>query len=249
MAAAVTVDHGIRGQRWGEGIARCFSVEDDLMDEELAVRLQPIPDNFKCSISLEVMEDPVATVDGSVYDRRYIEDWWRRCQENHRPLTSPNTGLTVARHLISLEALRKAIETYMSLRPELKSDRGAKRLLEEAACLLQNDLDEKQAINQSIEERAYLLQNDLEEKQAEIKRLQRMLAASNAQCKALLRHRTFAGDEIQPAADQSMGPAAAPRSTILPREAAPSNPARQRSRSPRLGEGKGSVSCKKKFWC
>ena len=50
MAAAVTVDHGIRGQRWGEGIARCFSVEDDLMDEELAVRLQPIPDSFKCSI-------------------------------------------------------------------------------------------------------------------------------------------------------------------------------------------------------
>ena len=84
MAAAVTVDHGIRGQRWGEGIARCFSVEDDL-EEELAVHLQPIPDSFKCSISLEVMENPVATVDGSVYDRRYIEDCWRRCQENHRP--------------------------------------------------------------------------------------------------------------------------------------------------------------------
>ena len=48
MAAAVTVDHGIRGQRWGEGIARCFSVEDDL-DEELSVRLQPIPAGFKCS--------------------------------------------------------------------------------------------------------------------------------------------------------------------------------------------------------
>ena len=87
MAAAVTVDHGIRGQRWGEGIARCFSVEDDLMDEELAVRLQPIPASFKCSISWDVMEDPVATVDGSVYDRRYTEEWWRRCQENDRPLT------------------------------------------------------------------------------------------------------------------------------------------------------------------
>ena len=70
----------------------------------------------------------------------------------------------------------------MSLRPELKSDRGAKRSLEEAACLLQNDLDEKQARNQSIAEWAYLFQNDLEEKQAEIKRLQRMLVASNAQC-------------------------------------------------------------------
>ena len=226
MAAAVTVDHGIRGQRWGEGIARCFSVEDDL-DEELAVRLQPIPDSFKCSISLEVMEDPVATVDGSVYDRRYIEDWWRRCQENHRPLTSPNTGLTVARHLISLEALRKAIETYMSLRPELKSDRGAKRSLEEAACLLQNDLDEKQARNQSIED--------------EIKRLQRMLAASNAQCEE--------ADSAPMAEWQDVpGGEAAPRSPILPREAAASNPARQRSRSPRLGEGNDSVSCKT-FWC
>ena len=252
MAAAVTVDHGIRGQRWGEGIARCFSVEDDL-DEELAVRLQPIPDSFKCSISLEVMEDPVATLDGSVYDRRYIEDWWRRCQENHRPLTSPNTGLTVARHLISLEALRKAIETYMSLRPELKSDRGAKRSLEEAACLLQNDLDEKQAINQSIEERAYLLQNDLEEKQAEIKRLQRMLAASNAECEeadSAPRPETLAEWQDVP------GGKAAPRTPILSREAVASNPARQRSRSPRDNiyglvsrtSGKGSGSCKT-FWC
>ena len=173
---------------------------------------------------------------------------------------SPNTGWTVARHLIASEAVRKAIETYMSLRPELKSDRGAKRSLEEAACLLQNDLDEKQARNQSIEEAACLLQNDLDEKQArnqsiedEIKRLQRMLAASNAECEeadSAPRPETLAEWQDVP------GGKAAPRTPILPREAAASNPARQRSRSPRDNifglvsrtSGKGSGSCKT-FWC
>jgi len=33
----------------------------------------PIPESFKCPMTLELMEDPVATVDGHVYDRAAIE--------------------------------------------------------------------------------------------------------------------------------------------------------------------------------
>ena len=32
-----------------------------------------------CHISTSVMEDPVATIDGNVYDRQYIEQWFRNC--------------------------------------------------------------------------------------------------------------------------------------------------------------------------
>lgn len=36
-------------------------------------RLMPVPDNFLCPISASIMVDPVATVDGCVYERQYIE--------------------------------------------------------------------------------------------------------------------------------------------------------------------------------
>jgi hypothetical protein len=34
-----------------------------------------------------------ATVDGSVYDREYIEQWIRSCRQQRQPITSPLTGL------------------------------------------------------------------------------------------------------------------------------------------------------------
>ena len=112
------------------------------------------------------MADPVATVDGGMYDRDYIEQWFRTCRQRRQHITSPSTGLPLAQEsLISLEALRKAIETYMALRPELRSERASKRSLQEAASMVQAELLEKQAINavliccNMICRRAYMLQN------------------------------------------------------------------------------------------
>ena len=34
------------GEHWGEGAARCFSLEADILDEDHAVRLMPVPDSF-----------------------------------------------------------------------------------------------------------------------------------------------------------------------------------------------------------
>ncbi|CAL1173975.1 unnamed protein product [Cladocopium goreaui] len=38
--------HAQYGEHWGEGAARCFSLEADILDEDHAVRLMPVPDSF-----------------------------------------------------------------------------------------------------------------------------------------------------------------------------------------------------------
>mmetsp|Transcript_23990 Transcript_23990/g.54003 ORF Transcript_23990/g.54003 Transcript_23990/m.54003 type:complete len:642 (-) Transcript_23990:57-1982(-) len=146
--------HAQYGEHWGEGAARCFSLEADILDEDHAVRLMPVPDSFVCPISATIMVDPVATVDGSVYERNYIERWFReRRQEGHR-ITSPITGLELpSATLMPLVALQRAIEAYLENRPELKREQMAGRSFEEAAQILQTDLFEKQAVHASTQDK------------------------------------------------------------------------------------------------
>lgn len=67
-------------------------------------------------ISLDVMTDPVATADGQVYDREFIQEWFK-LQEAHRsPFTSPLTGLELEntnlipsqKHITLLDKLRNS---------------------------------------------------------------------------------------------------------------------------------------------
>mmetsp|Transcript_31247 Transcript_31247/g.97200 ORF Transcript_31247/g.97200 Transcript_31247/m.97200 type:complete len:245 (+) Transcript_31247:201-935(+) len=90
------------------------------------------------------MEDPVSTVDGCVYERSFIEQWFRTKQQSREPLTSPATGAVLrSKLLLPLIALQKAIEVYMENRPELRRMREAHRSFEEAARLLQEDVTTK----------------------------------------------------------------------------------------------------------
>ena len=81
--------HADYGQRWGEGAARCFSIEGDFLDDAQGLRLMPVPDSFFCPISAAIMNDPVATVDGCAYEREYIERWFR---ERRHPGTTNGVG-------------------------------------------------------------------------------------------------------------------------------------------------------------
>lgn len=64
--------------------------------------------SFKCPITGELLKDPVQTVDGQVYERSGIEEWFRR---GYR--TSPATGAALeCTDLTSNAALRRAIEEY-----------------------------------------------------------------------------------------------------------------------------------------
>lgn len=123
------------------------------MSEEEVLRLQPIPDSFICPISCSVMVSPVATVDGNVYDREYIEQWIRTCRQRQQPITSPLTGVKLpATNIIPIVAVQKAIEAYVANRPELRFQQSAKRSVEHAASMLQAELREKQAVNGSIQD-------------------------------------------------------------------------------------------------
>mmetsp|Transcript_66893 Transcript_66893/g.160162 ORF Transcript_66893/g.160162 Transcript_66893/m.160162 type:complete len:659 (+) Transcript_66893:143-2119(+) len=153
---------GDYGQRWGEGAARCFSLEGDF-DEDEGLRLSPIPESFICPMTQNVMEDPVMTVDGCTYERSYIEQWIRHRQQQRLRVTSPLTNQELPSHrLLSLTALRKAIEAYLAHRPELAKSQMCSRSFEEAAQLLQGDLLEKQQMAESTKDELSLLRDSNE---------------------------------------------------------------------------------------
>ncbi|CAE8741218.1 unnamed protein product [Polarella glacialis] len=99
------------------------------------------------------MQDPVATVDGQVYDRPQIQKWIQLRRQRKLEITSPSTNLPLpSPTLVPVISLQKAIKTYLLHRPEVRKMLVASRSVEEAAELLQNELLEKQAVHQSAQE-------------------------------------------------------------------------------------------------
>ena len=66
------------------------------------------PDSFFCSISHELMRDPVSTADGHTYEREKIEEWFAAGHD-----TSPSTLASLPHTLLAPNiALRQAIEAW-----------------------------------------------------------------------------------------------------------------------------------------
>ncbi|CAE8708817.1 unnamed protein product [Polarella glacialis] len=157
------------GQNWGKGLARCFSVCEGFLDEETSMRLLPIPDSFVCPISADVMRDPVATADGCIYEREYIEQWIREKRQRRQAVISPSTGVVlVSQQLMPVDALKKAIETYVANRPELHNSFGQRRSVQQAAQLLQEELLDKQVRHNIIEDELTRLQKQMKDKDCHI---------------------------------------------------------------------------------
>jgi len=66
-----------------------------------------IPDDFLCPITHELMNDPVATVDGLIYERKAIEDWLQT--HNTSPLTNK---IVDSKTLISIPFVKKQIDEF-----------------------------------------------------------------------------------------------------------------------------------------
>ena len=66
-------------------------------DEHVLVAIESVavPQSFKCPLTLDIMPDPAVTVDGQVYERTTIQQWFQRGNT-----TSPY-ALSVARVLRS----------------------------------------------------------------------------------------------------------------------------------------------------
>ncbi len=78
-----------------------------LREEEIAGPMKEPPSSTPCCpITGEIYEDPVCTVDGQCYERKAIEEWFRRGNR-----TSPVTGMALASlQLIPNYALRSVID-------------------------------------------------------------------------------------------------------------------------------------------
>lgn len=89
----------------------------DLSELVASLPADTIPHHFFCPISQDIMQDPVKTVDGHVYDRPSIERWFQTAH------TSPLTGLTLPSIALETHAtLRAQIESFVeSLPPEQRA--------------------------------------------------------------------------------------------------------------------------------
>lgn len=137
-------------------------------------QLLPPPNAFLCPITQEVMRDPVAAADGTVYERRAIEAWFQMPScGNRSPITNeplPSTAVS------SVLPLRRAIEEYMQHRPELIRRELNRVTLEEVVELMATDLARKNAA-----------QKDLQQKLTErLARLEQQLMGMNEMVAAVL---------------------------------------------------------------
>lgn len=111
------------------------------VSEAVAIALEgiPVPSSFKCPITLSIMQDPVVTCDGHVYERAAIQDWIRRSTPGQ--IISPVTGSVLPSISLTPETpLKRAIEEYLSLRPELQRVELDKLSLQKAAATLEEEL-------------------------------------------------------------------------------------------------------------
>ena len=116
----------------------------------IAMESVPVPPSFLCPISHEIMTDPVVTHDGQVYDRDSINAWFRR---GHN--TSPLTGVQLPNLIVTPETpLRRAIEEYLSARPEIVRSQLDLLSFQEAAVTLEADLKAKQHLSTNPQEPA-----------------------------------------------------------------------------------------------
>ena len=99
-------------------VAKCLlDRRDALLGAEIAnATVRPAPDRFFCSLTLEIMEDPVRVCTGQVYEREEITQWLR-CNVTPR---CPNTNV-----VLKSKALAEV--------PELKAEIAAWRATADAA--------------------------------------------------------------------------------------------------------------------
>ena len=67
-----------------------------------------VPDDYRCPITYQIMEDPVVALDGHSYERKAIEEWFNRCTRS--PMTNQ---VLVATTVMPNHTLKKLISTFV----------------------------------------------------------------------------------------------------------------------------------------
>lgn len=142
--------------------------DDAAQAEAMALEFVHIPASFRCSITHEVMVDPVETEDGQVYERAAILNWFQRGN-----CTSPMTGHPLPSLVLrSCAPLRRAIEEFVAARPGIVRKELNRLSLETAAATLEADLLAKPSVKDEddlVRERARAERAEARAERAEAK--------------------------------------------------------------------------------
>ena len=60
------------------------------------------------------MQEPVTALDGYIYERDAIEDWFNNCATKCEKTTSPKTGSNIGRLLVPAHVLKAMISDYLA---------------------------------------------------------------------------------------------------------------------------------------
>eukprot|EP01006_Ploeotia_vitrea_P017984 TRINITY_DN49239_c0_g1_i1.p1 TRINITY_DN49239_c0_g1~~TRINITY_DN49239_c0_g1_i1.p1 ORF type:complete len:625 (-),score=9.50 TRINITY_DN49239_c0_g1_i1:64-1938(-) len=98
-------------------------ITEKLKREELK-KLSSPPQEFLCTISGDIMEDPVFTSDGHTYERVAIMQWFEHSRVQGK-ITSPNTGLALPNtKVIPNHVLRSQIIAWQEKKEKLEAELG-----------------------------------------------------------------------------------------------------------------------------
>lgn len=152
----------------------------------------PTPPSFYCSISWQLMRDPVCASDGHTYERNEVARWLASNS------TSPTTGKPLAhKALVRNHALRNAIEEHLQMCVANGNDARAAELLAQAREPLGEFLDESKALVESM-------QNEVEQREAARSRWE----AAALQQERLLTTKSLLEEEIREELEQTRTTAA-----------------------------------------
>ena len=110
---AVAEDREAYGWRFGQGVARCFGAN-------LAnTKLLPMLGAYICAITHDIINEPVAIVDGQIYEQDAIQHWFAHCRRARTPASSPATGKVLdSTCLMPVLPMKMAIEAYLNHSPD-----------------------------------------------------------------------------------------------------------------------------------
>ncbi|GAB2300467.1 U-box domain-containing protein 44 [Dionaea muscipula] len=88
-------------------------------------RIEPIYDSFVCSLTKQVMHDPVTIENGQTFEREAIEKWFKECKESGRKPVCPVTGEELkTTDLNPSIALRHTIEEWTARNEAIELDKA-----------------------------------------------------------------------------------------------------------------------------
>jgi len=75
-----------------------------------------VPENFRCPISMRILNDPVVTADGHTYSHQSILQWWASSGRYTSPMTNEVLRDRTLRPNVQL---RKVIEDFLEQNPQI----------------------------------------------------------------------------------------------------------------------------------